>query len=305
MSNTVQKELPMGKESHGFRPAGDNLGSMFPVQAAGSKRKSNDFVAQEIDLDDIDCEGMYMDLNCDQVRRRIRTYLDSGEMKVGEFCSAIGVSNKSLNDFLRQSGKMKGSGSSTYGGAWEFFKKREIAGLKMPKKKQKTVPNNTSSNNATSNSAKEPAASTSVDISSIQLPNQFSDNVPVFDTCDEIRRKISAHLVKPRVTKAQFCRDLRAQLFSASAPANIQSAQLDRFRSNKGPRAGCTSSVYYSAYVFFEKWRIAEGKAKSKHRTEMESIWPGGMERDRDASQGYVLSPPEMRTSAVLSRLND
>ena len=35
-------------------------------------------------------------------------------MKVGEFCKEIGVSNKSLNSFLGQSGKMKGSGCAAY-----------------------------------------------------------------------------------------------------------------------------------------------------------------------------------------------
>ena len=44
-------------------------------------------------------------------------------MKFGEFCNAIGVSNKSLNDFLRQSGQMKGSGSAAYKEGWEFSRK--------------------------------------------------------------------------------------------------------------------------------------------------------------------------------------
>lgn len=262
----------------------ENLDRMLPGQAAGSKRKSNE-AAAEVDLDEIDCYGMHIDLNCDQVRRRIRTYLDSGEMKVGEFCSAIGVSNKSLNDFLRQSGRMKGSGSASYDGAWEFFKKREIAGLKMPKKKQKTTATE-KSGNSTSGSTKKTVPTAPADISRIELAGQDDDDVPVFDTCDEVRRKISAHMTKPGVTKAQFCRDLRAQLHSPSAPANIQSSQLDSFRNKKGPNAGNTSSVYYAAYVFFEKCRLAEGKPKSKHRATMESVWPGGVDRERDGNRG-------------------
>lgn len=75
-----------------------------------------------------------------------------------------------------------------------------------------------------------------------------------------------------------------AQLFSASRPTKIQSKMLDDFRKKHGPSHGCTSSVYYAAYVFFEKWRIVRNEAKSKHRLEMEKIWPGGMERDRDVS---------------------
>ena len=108
----------------------------------------------------------------------------------------------------------------------------------------------------------------------------------IFDICDELRRKISTHLVKTGVTKAQFCRDLRAQLFSSDAPKSIQSAQLDRFRSMKGPKAGNSSSVYYAAYVFFEKWRLADGKPKTKHRLDMEQAWPGGMDRKCDSRTG-------------------
>ena len=215
-----------------------------PHNAASKKRKSNDSAALENnDLDDIDCEGMVMDQNCDQVRRKIRRHLDSGA-KVGEFCNAIGVSNKSLNDFLRQSGKMKGSGSATYDGAWEFFKKREMAGIKIPNKKQKTVASvDSSGSKAASTSTKEASNSGREDISAVHLDGEVNDEVPVYDTCDEIRRKISAHLQKSGVTKAQFCRDLHAQLRSISAPSQIQSSQLDRFRGNKGPNAGNTSSV--------------------------------------------------------------
>jgi hypothetical protein len=75
-----------------------------------------------------------------------------------------------------------------------------------------------------------------------------------------------------------------AQLYSASAPKKIQSKMLDDFLKKNGPSHGCTSSIYYAAYVFFEKWRIVKNEAKSKHRLEMEKIWPVGMERDRDLS---------------------
>lgn len=34
--------------------------------------------------------------------------------------------------------------------------------------------------------------------------------------------------------------------------------------------------------MFFEKHRIAENKPKSKHRKDMEDIWPNGVEGDVD-----------------------
>jgi hypothetical protein len=48
--------------------------------------------------------------------------------------------------------------------------------------------------------------------------------------------------------------------------------------------------VFYAAYVFFEKVRLAEGKPKSKHRVEMEEIWggKGGFNTTRGHHRGYV-----------------
>ena len=108
----------------------------------------------------------------------------------------------------------------------------------------------------------------------------------------KIRRKIEAHLLQPGATKAQFCRNLTDQLYSSSAPKNIQSKMLEDFRRKHGASGGCTSSVFYAAYVFFEKWRIVRNEAKSKHRLEMEKAWPAGMDRDRDVTNRGVLCGP-------------
>lgn len=104
-------------------------------------------------------------------------------------------------------------------------------------------------------------------------------NIP--DTCDEIRRKINAHLKKLGVTQAQFLRDIAASY--KRAPREIQSTQLSAFRSKKGAYNGNTSAVYHGAYVFFEKMGVAEKKPKSKKRLDMEEIHSihGGMDTDR------------------------
>jgi hypothetical protein len=55
----------------------------------------------------------------------------------------------------------------------------------------------------------------------------------------------------------------------------IQSKVLNEFLGKRGPGAGNTSSVYYGSYVFFEKVRVRDGKAKTKVRMEMEELWDG------------------------------
>ncbi|KAH0404387.1 hypothetical protein KCU89_g1180, partial [Aureobasidium melanogenum] len=258
-----------------------------PTQVAGTKRKSTDSSElPTINLDDYDIpDGQPMD-SCTVVRGKINRFLQAGEMKVGQFCDAIGVSQNAYRRFMSQNGKFAGAGCDTYQNAWLFFKKREMAGLKIPTKKQKTAAN-TASSSAASSSGKKDAVTT--DISNIHLDGEETDSVEVYDSCDEIRKKIAAHLRKPGVTGAQFCRDLLAQYHSDKKPPQIQSGQLTKFRGYKGADTGNTSCVFYAAYVFFEKMRLAEGKPKSKHRLEMEKIWSGkgGFNITRGHHRGY------------------
>ena len=262
------------------RPGKENA----PAQGATSKkRKSTEAqldLGLDTNLDDIDCSGHPMDLSCEQVRRKIRTWLDSGATTKGAFCDAIHVNPKSLNGFLALTGRDKGMNHAAYGAAWEFFKKREIAGLPMAKK-AKTTAKKAAGAKGTA------AAAAAVDISDVMLPGQEKDAVPIFDSCDEVRRKIDLHLGKPGVTQAQFCRDLLALFNGPEKPEKIQSAQLNRFRGTKGPAAGTKSPCFYAAYVFFEKMRIKEDKPKTKHRQEMEKAWPKGMDLSQDSRTGY------------------
>lgn len=178
-------------------PAGANETSPTSLNPS-TKRKFTDTAPIPIDpdSDSDDLIGVPIDQNPDQIRRKIRTFIEAGGMKVGEFCDAIGVSNNSYNNFLKQSGRTKGLNSATFENAWAFFKKREMKGIKMPsKKKQKT--------GAAASAAKDGKDGKDdgvVDISGIELPGEKEDAVEVYDTCDTIRKKIDAHLRKPGVT---------------------------------------------------------------------------------------------------------
>lgn len=252
-----------------------------PAASSSRKRKSEaspdeSVAAYKQNLGHIDVSEMQIDLDCNRVRSLIRKVTENGIFKKGEFCTAIGCSPTAVNRFLEKTGLVGGIDSDVYECAWAFFKQRELAGLSMPpasaaqqQKKAKTT-------------AARPSGA---DLGSIRLEGEETDSVPVFETCDVVRRKIAAHLRKPGVTQAQFCRDLHAQLRTTSCKS-IQSKMLNDFRAKKGAVAGCTSSVYYAAYVYFEKLRAAEGKPKSKHRLEMEKIYPRGADRERDGRRG-------------------
>ncbi|XXG99601.1 hypothetical protein Hte_005942 [Hypoxylon texense] len=229
--------------------------------------------------------------SCQVVRNRINKLLDSGIMNKTQFAEAIGCSDTStLDNFLAQKGTHGGRGSPVWVKAHIWFRQREAAKLKMPDVKKGRIQEEETAGSTSRGSASKTTSSLP-DISNVYLEGEEDDDVWVFDTCDEVRRKIRAHLRTPGVTQAQFCRDLYAQLHAPKIKS-IQSKQLTDFLAQKGPRAGAKSTVFYAAYVYFEKLRIAQGKRKSKHREEMEDRWwdRGGFDRTTD--HRTVYGPP-------------
>ncbi len=215
---------------------------------------------EEIDSDDD--RLFYITDNPDQVRRKIRAFLNAGEMKVGEFQRALGVSSNAYARFMGQNGPTKGMGCDTYMEAFKFFKRRELMGIKIPRKKVKAL----KGESATANTAA---------VDTITLDGEENLSVPVYDSCDEIRRKIRAYLMQPNVTQAGFLREI-AKTYGDGR--KIQSKVLNDFLGKRGEMAGNTSAVYYGSYVFFEKMRIRDGKPESKHRMDMKARYRGGID---------------------------
>lgn len=223
-------------------------------------------------------------MNCNQVRNKIRAYINSGEMKIGKFQEKLGVSSKSYGEFMGQNGPDKGMYSSTYHAAWAFFKRRELAGVKMPRKKAKTVDVKDDKKTAKNDEPKQ-------DVSDIHLEGEEKGEVPIYDTCDEVRRKINAQFRDSSMTQAAFLREIAKCI---PGTPELSSQRLKTFLNNKGPRAGSDSPIFYGAYVWFEKLRIKAGKKKNKKREEMEKVWAkeGGMDRDAPKGGWTSRAPP-------------
>lgn len=233
--------------------------------------------------------------NADQVRRKIARLIENDGMKVTEFCQKINVSSNAYYRFVQQHGPTKGLQSDVFMNASAYFKKREIAAVKLPtaaSKKAKTAASKTTSSKKddgtppddgdakdTPKKTAKGKASDPSDFLQLHLDGEEDDKVPVYDTCADVRRKISAHLRDPGVTQAQFCRDLHSQLHGPEKGAKIQSTQLACFRAMSGANQGGDNKIFYAGYVFFEKKRLAENKPESKKRQEMEQKWPGGVDR--------------------------
>ncbi|KAL3294249.1 calcineurin is a calcium-dependent [Colletotrichum asianum] len=125
------------------------------------------------------------------------------------------------------------------------------------------------------------------DLSGIALPGDDDMSVPIYDSCQTVRTKINARLRKP----AAFLRACVKAAYGADSEHKIAGNLLTNFLAKKGPTAGNTSSVFYAAYVFFEKLRIRDGKPKNKTHEEMEARWgPDGFDREHDSSRGYFCA---------------
>ncbi|OWY98170.1 hypothetical protein PHMEG_00031128 [Phytophthora megakarya] len=99
-------------------------------------------------------------------------------------------------------------------------------------------------------------------IEQVQLPDMDEQgNVPVYDDCDEIRKKINYYLGEKTVTKAAFLRAL----------GDVNSNSLRSFMNLKRDvGSGAANVVYRTTYIFFEKKRILEDGKKNKKRLENE-----------------------------------
>ena len=142
---------------------------------------------------------------------------------------------------MQQSGKEKGMGSDTFVAAWEFFKKREMAGLKMPPaKKTKTA-------EAGNKKSSKKATDEAIDVSDIHLDLEDREAVPIFDTCNEVRRKIRLYLKRPGVSKAGLLRQLAEQL-SEKPSTGVSTTCFTTFMAQKGNMRCGGALIYYGAY---------------------------------------------------------
>lgn len=142
-------------------------------------------------------------------------------------------------------------------------------------------------------------------MSSIHLDGEDNQSVPVYDTCDEIRTKINRFLrTAPGASNAGLIRLVNSAAYPGSKTAST--VQLRTFmQSKRGPTAGAESKVFYGAYVYFEKLRIKEDKAKSKKREEMEKVWGRrGMQLEDHFRGAMWLGPNEYPTEDEYGRFS-
>jgi hypothetical protein len=258
------------------------------------------------ELDDIDDDDPRLErfspVSCTQVRRKIRSWIDSGAMKVGEFQNKLGVSSPAYHRFMNKAGPWDGQECDTYWSAHYFFAKRQLLGLPMTLPKPKKVKTSASTNRAptTAASAATAAAAPAAGAGAkkagkaddkvarlldtcddIVLPGEGTPaGVPVFDTCAEVRKRLRALMARDDVSKSAVYRAL-SRMIPGDTPVSAQNMQT--FMGQPQVMDGNTSKSFYAAYLLFEKQRLRDGRPKSAFRREMERAHgPGGVDRERN-----------------------
>ncbi|KAF9055340.1 hypothetical protein BDZ89DRAFT_1055935 [Hymenopellis radicata] len=110
----------------------------------------------------------------------------------------------------------------------------------------------------------------------ITLDGEDDGDLPVFDDCNEVRRKIRLLQKEPDFKVTQWLKQI----------GGINSNSFQRFMKASGPQGGAENGTYKAAYIYFEKVRIAEGKKKTAKRERNETEQPGGLSM-RSSHRGY------------------
>lgn len=88
--------------------------------------------------------------------------------------------------------------------------------------------------------ATDPTEDPLIFLKEVTLEGEDEGEVPIYDSCDEIRRKIRAFFRDPKyskITQKRFCEEI----------GNVNSNTYRRFMDKKGEGAGAESGTFYGA----------------------------------------------------------
>ena len=116
---------------------------------------------------------------------------------------------------------------------------------------------------------------------------------PIYEDCNEIRRKIKQFLTTARMTQTAWLRLLECN-----------SNSYRRFMLQRGPFGGCHNGVYAGAARFFESLRILERRTKSVMRLKEEAAFGRYGRSTEDQSRGVLTEPGDRLKLDAVGRLH-
>jgi len=245
------------------------------------KRRKIEHEMKDEESTDEDNDNYYFDSNkkqpsCNVIRGKIRAMLAEGDVKVTHWLKQINVNSNSYQRFMKLKGTWNGTGNGTYWGAMRYFKKQKKIKDSMSKNDKIKLKKSKDKKN---NENKIIIENMMNKIKKIE--KDYDNNGPIYDDCNEIRKKIKAFLGKGLMKHSQFFKILGE---------NLQHNSFNKFMSFGPERlSGASNKTYRLAYHFFEKLRLSEGKTKTKKRLKNEAEFPDGFPLRHDDGRRFVF----------------
>ncbi|EMC99484.1 hypothetical protein BAUCODRAFT_29835 [Baudoinia panamericana UAMH 10762] len=82
---------------------------------------------------------------------------------------------------------------------------------------------------------------TASELADIYLDHEENETVPIYDSCNDVRKKVKAYVKKSGTSQAAFCRELSEMM----PESHVQARQMTNFMKIKGPKAGGHSTPYF------------------------------------------------------------
>ena len=226
------------------------------------------------------------------IRGELQRYIDKCKAEKSKTQTMIieemGVNNNTFRRFMNPKtykNQWSACQNGTYWGAAKLLEKvkhSEAKAKKTAKKaatsaKRKAASASTTEGGGSAKKKSKKEEATEL-IHRINAVEGVPEDSPIYDSCPVLVTKIKEFLQRDGVTK---------NLFLQEAMGNLNSNSLNRFLAGK-KQDQCGTITYKRSYVFFEKLRIMEGKAKTKKRLKDEAENPQGFSTKKERA-GYVL----------------
>lgn len=254
-----------------IRKAAAGLSTSEPRNTKPKAMSDKNVISHNKELGSKDQDHNLSKGDCDRVKSLITMLHGLGIITRGKVNKGIDCSGSAVIIFPSKDGPGNGPDSDVFQKASAWFSQEQVVEMTVPRRPRHWSPPR---------------------LDYIHLEGQETLSVPVFDSCDEVRSKIEAYInQEDGLLRNLLCKAIFAQL-EGTHFKKIDVIQLDRFRAKRGPAAGAKDIIYYAAYVFFEKLRIAEGEGKSEHRLKMEALYPHGFKYKIPKPRCYATRKP-------------
>jgi hypothetical protein len=182
--------------------------------------------------------------NCDQLRTKIQGAIEKSGVE--QFLQDVQCDKNAYLRFMSYKGKLIGNTNPLFQLGNKYFDRLQKDTPRPPSKRIKVIESDYVQK-----------------VESVDLPEE----IPIYDTCDEVREKINHFLDTKVMTKTDFTRYL-----------GVNSNSLRTFMLVTGDKKGAGNCTYPKAYRFFERYRIACDEPKTPQRIALEQSMPQGFE---------------------------